>query len=464
MRRKESAKMLLILWVFLSVCSSILLAADAELLTERTRIVSAEVAALRMLPFKHPVATRVQSPEHFKEYVLNEIKEQYGPDKGAGLIRALVRFGALEQAVDLEELYTKLLQSQAAAYYDPREEVYNLLTPDADQAMLDYITSHELVHALQHQYFNLFDLLLKEPERWRDNMDAATALSCLVEGDATVVMNLWLLRSMRADLPPVAQLMPVLQLGLQYQATLDYQTMMKWAKASGESMPGMGSFSQALEDLDEFPRYIVESMLSTYIHGAVMVADVWQQGGWDAVNALYTNPPASSEQVLYPEKLIPPRDEPVDIRRDDFFMSLDKNWRRVSSSVIGQLGAGILFALWQDAEMRDEVWARATVTDWGGDRYYLYENAANGEELLVWFTVWDDEEAAADFAAGLKKVLDFRFPGYRELAENGAFTVYSSGTAAKDTRFLMLHHEGNAVTWYDAANAEVLNVFAANQP
>ncbi len=442
------------LFVFASVSF-----ADNQRLAERTAVVSKEVETIRELPFLEPVKTQVQSLEDFEQHVISEIRKQYGEDKGAGFIRALVRLGAIDEIVDLEELYTGLLKSQAAAYYDPRSEVYYLLTPDAETTLLDYITSHELVHALQHQHFNLYELMLADPQRWHDNMDAAYAMQCLVEGDATVVMSLWLLRSLQPVKPAVDQLMHMLRLMLRMQAEMDYETMLSMAKMSGDGMGGLGGLGDTLDDLENFPRYIVESMLSTYIHGAVMVMEVWRDGGWQAVNALYTNPPASTEQVLYPGKLRAPRDEPVDVRRAEFFEPLGGEWRQVASSVAGQLGMRIMFSMWQNPENHDEAYARAAAKDWGGDRYYLYENSTTGEELLAWFTVWDNEAAAARFAEAMTAAAQRRFPGSNRNDEDTDAQMLRIQTA--DNRSLLLLRNGKTVTWLDADHPRIID--ALNQ-
>lgn len=427
--------------------------ADEQRLAERTAIVSHEVEAIRELPFLQPVRTQVQSPEEFEQHVISEISKQYGEDKGAGFIRAMVRLGTLEEVIDLEALYIDLLKSQAAAYFDPRSEIYYLLTPDADTALLDYITSHELVHVLQHQHFNLYDLMLGDPQRWLDNMDAAYAMQCLVEGDATVVMSLWLLRSMQPVKPAVDQLMHMLRLMLRMQADMDYETMLNMAKMSGEGMGGFGGIGETLEDLENYPRYIVESMLSAYIQGAVMVMEVWRDGGWEAVNALYTNPPASTEQVLHPEKLREPRDEPVDVRRAEYFSRIGDDWSEVASSVLGQLGLRIFFSIWQDPENRNEARARAAANGWGGDRYYLYENSTTGEEVLGWFTVWDSEEEATQFAAAMREVAKRRFPDgiiASDDADSGRLNL-----RLKNNRDLLLFRDGKYVTWLDACHPRI---------
>ena len=54
--------------------------------------------------------------------------------------------------------------------------------------------------------------------------------------------------------------------------------------------------------LERMPPILRESLLFPYTGGPSFVQRLQAQGGWDAVNAAFAKPPASTEQILHPEK------------------------------------------------------------------------------------------------------------------------------------------------------------------
>jgi hypothetical protein len=52
------------------------------------------------------------------------------------------------------------------------------------------------------------------------------------------------------------------------------------------------------------PRVIQETLLFPYVQGTEFLMSIFLQGGWKAVNQLYTDLPKSTEQLLHPEKYL----------------------------------------------------------------------------------------------------------------------------------------------------------------
>ena len=92
-------------------------------------------------------------------------------------------FGFVPVGVDYEAETFKLLQAQLAGFYEETDGTM-YMAGDLDEMTADATLSHELVHALQDQRWNLGSL-----SRYRPGEDDRTsALAALAEGDATSAM------------------------------------------------------------------------------------------------------------------------------------------------------------------------------------------------------------------------------------------------------------------------------------
>ena len=67
------------------------------------------------------------------------------------------------------------------------------------------------------------------------------------------------------------------------------------------------------------PEYLKQSLVFPYFAGLHFVQRARRQGGWRRVDALYADLPASTEQILHPEKYwdAAKRDDPVDVPAGD---------------------------------------------------------------------------------------------------------------------------------------------------
>src|SRR5690606_7308993 len=54
--------------------------------------------------------------------------------------------------------------------------------------------------------------------------------------------------------------------------------------------------------IEEVPEGLIRWFAFNYVECPAFVRSVHDEGGWDAVNALYERPPATTEQVLDPAK------------------------------------------------------------------------------------------------------------------------------------------------------------------
>ena len=111
---------------------------------------------------------------------------------------------------------------------------------------------------------------------------------------------------------------------------------------------------------------------------------VWQRGGWDAMKAAWSRPPASTEQVLHPEKYFageaPQR---VDIAYQP------PGGKLLNEGVLGEMLVRTLLGEGSDA----------AAAGWGGDRFRVWD--VGGKSLLAWRSAWDSPADLQEFRQAL---------------------------------------------------------------
>jgi hypothetical protein len=158
---------------------------------------------------------------------------------------------------------------------------------------------------------------------------------------------------------------------------------------------------KSVDAMGEIPLTVLVPMIDSYMQGALMVADAFDRGGWKAVDALYTDPPESTEQTLHPAtKLFPTRDHPKAV---DFHLASDKPQPEVANVVFGELQWQVYFELWLPAQ-------KAIASEgWGGDRVRVTKNGAG--KLTAWIaTIWDTQKDADEFKSAYVASLAKRLP------------------------------------------------------
>ena len=128
--------------------------------------------------------------------------------------------------------------------------------------------AHELRHALQDQYLDVHTML---PETIGDFDDRTLALLSLLEGDALLVMERFLMKRLRGDV----------------ESPFD---------PSGFSLPAAA--------LGGAPPILRDQLVMPYTLGRAFVVAVHAKGGWAARAVRLGAAAASSEQVLHPEKYL----------------------------------------------------------------------------------------------------------------------------------------------------------------
>jgi len=311
------------------------------------------------LTFKrHPVLLR-RSRAQVRSYVMRKFDADLSPTELTGVQTAYRLFGLLPDSIDLRRTMIDLLTEQVAGYYDPDSNAL-FLPEDIDPAQARIVISHELVHALQHQYVDL-DSLIQQPAQ----NDRRTAAQSVLEGQATLAQILVLMPEQRIESLP------------------NFWTL---RSALGEQQAQMSVFAHA-------PLWLRESLIFPYLAGAEFVrAFERAHPGKEPFGTLM---PTSTEQILHPDRY-----EAGDAPRRVTFVR-DAADTLLYENDLGEFETRLLL----EQCLGDEQAATDLATGWAGDRY---EVLGHSGDALVWYSVWDTPSVADRFAKGLERAWKVR--------------------------------------------------------
>jgi hypothetical protein len=370
----------------LLLAASIALAACAYALVRdgavdqtRAEAVEAGIQKMRALNFTAPVPIVVETRDEAQHDLEAELHREYSDEQIAadGQVGALI--GLLPSGIDLQASMMALLRSQVAGFYDPEAKrmvlVEGAINPGLSvrTAQLigqrdltgELLLAHELTHALQDQHFAIQATLNK----LKDNDDPLIAYKSVTEGDATLASFGYV--AGRLDPHGVDLLI-----------------------ASLAGMPD--AFAAQSGDT---PQGLSEPLIFQYSAGTKFVAEAYRRGGWNAVDALYRDPPRSSRQIMHPELYFGHRIDPVLIALEGYQAAL-AGWQELSQNTVGELQLQIILrrGLGKDAPQL------ALADRWTGDRMVVMRNGTS--LAVVWMLAFSDDRSAQQFAAAYTTILD----------------------------------------------------------
>ena len=399
--------------------AALLLAAPAAGRANEAQLetIARQTAELRGLPALGEIDDVFITADELKARLPELLAEDYPPEDAAADARAYAALGLLPEGTDLLALYLELLGEQVAGFYDPITNEMVVLGEDGDVGSVEEFTyAHEVVHALQDAHLGLDPISDSLLDR---NGDEATAIAALIEGDGVA-------------------------------ASLDYLAANP-DLASGVLFAGV----PATPVLDAAPGSLVVWLVFPYAAGPEFVAALRAEGGWEAVNAAYEDLPASTEQILHPDKYLGERDDPTPVSLPDLAPVLGEGWNLVDEDTLGELTVALLLANLGPGQGLDPFTgalalpeaARNAAAGWDGDRYALW--AAGDEEALVWQSVWDTEDDARAFARALALRTQERFGGTLDAADSDRVALETDEVTVRIVR------DGTEVRYLQAPSPEV---------
>ena len=314
----------------------------------------ARVELLRGLEFVESVDLRVVSRSEFRN------GGRFGGDSPThDRLRAQVHEATFLLGEDqrVADAYDRLYGDRVAGYYDATADEIVVVADRVDTRTL----AHELVHALQDQHFGA---------RPVDERDARAAVTGLREGDARYVDTLY-----------------------------DERCETEW------------SCLRAPDDNDaagDYDRELFAMLYQPYADGAQFVHELRQRGGWDAVDAAYTDPPTTTEQTIHPDAY--PDETAVSVAVTD--RSGDE-WHPVvgaENETLGELGAYVTVLAsgavdtehhtTADGPYSPRNYSHPATAGWAGDTFVPYTDGDRAG--YVWKLRWDSSVDARAFAAAYR--------------------------------------------------------------
>ena len=349
-------------------------------LRDAAKDIAAEVEKTRGLAFKEPFMRRLITREQVGEWMTRDMKKEMTEEDVKKMVTVGAEFGLLQPKTDVYAVFSQFLESGAAAFYKPDTMTFYHIEGNDGRGARP-VVFHELVHAVEDQYFKLDDFY-KAVDK---DTDMQFARRGLVEGSAC-------------------------HFAAKYEAAHpeDVKAMMA-SQAKPELM------AKQMKMLQTVPPFLIVAMgLYPYKNAPDWLAKIGADDS-AAIEKLYKDPPVSTEQVLHPSKfpLDGPRDYPHKIAVPDVASILGEGFENVDDNDMGELMTGVLLTQLGNGgkymptfinciDMKTQgigfkAGAKTASEGWDGDRYTAWADKASGAVTVVWVTVWDSEKDAQEF-------------------------------------------------------------------
>lgn len=323
------------------------------------RLVNDQVRAIRGLTETTPVEPQIVSKDELGKVIRESFDHDYPPEQVAADERLYHGLGLLPADQKLADVFVDLLESQVAGLYDAVTNGLYVRSEEGQVGPVERVFyAHEYDHALQDQAFDLEALF----DGLDGRTDEALARQSLVEGDAYVLMTYWLQQHLTG--PELSEVI------------------------------AQSADPEALAALERIPPIVQAQVLFSATQGTQWVLSQQLAGGWEAIDALYTDLPVSTEQILHADKWAA-REAPIAVT--------------LPADLAAQMGAGWSVGL-EDTmgEYQTSIWLGPDGPDgaagWGGDRITVLDGP-DGAWAIAWHTAWDSEAEAAEFETAAEAVI-----------------------------------------------------------
>ena len=284
----------------------------------------------------------------------------------------------------------------------------------------EMILVHEYVHSFQDSAFDsekLYGLAENDDNDGRTEYD--TTVSCLKEGDASLTVVLYM-EEVYGD---------------------DWQDVV-FTDDVDEDEEAEATLPPALERYNSF----------NYIECTRFVNTLYRDGGWEAVNAAYQNPPRTTEQILHPDKFLAREASrnPAPASIED---TLGEGWSLFDLSPFGEFDVYNYLA----TILEDEFVAAQAADGWGSGSTALYvqdqDDIVGDPTVLVHLRLdWDSTLDFLEFLAVFGEVINIVSDGELEMDQVAATLQWEN------------IGEYGYVTWNETLNRVDVVISSERQP
>jgi len=332
------------------------------------------IQQLRKLSFVTDVPFVAKSGDEARQMMVAKLNRDSSEEELRVGGQVGIMTGLFPSGTDLKSKQIELMNQEIAGFYDPHDKVMIQVRGKSaigqaltgrPQVTDELLEAHELTHALQDQHFDLEAMLLKV----KDNDDEEIALHSVIEGDATLA-------------------------GLAYVSGGLTEDLEKKIVDHFSSMPE--SFQPESAGT---PLALSAPMMFQYVQGTRFVAEAWQRGGWAAVDAIYRDPPRSTQEIMNPALYFDQR-PPVTKVTLDGYSTLMSGWKKVDDDTFGEL----LLKLILQRNLPAKSPALSLPAQWRADRMIALQK--DNALAVIWMIAFHDRASAEDFAAAYAPILE----------------------------------------------------------
>jgi hypothetical protein len=338
-------------------------------ITEVMDNIQSQVIKIRGLSPTTDIPRALLSPDQLRQNVIEDFLAEYTPEDARNDAILLSALGLLSKDFDLLTFYEDLYSEQIAGYYDDETKEMYVVSGTGFGGPEKMTYAHEFTHILQDQNYDFQNGLDMGDEACEQDSERCSAISSLIEGDASLTEYLWFFK---------------------YASDQD----------QSEVQTFYGNFDSPV--YDSSPEFMKEDFLFPYSAGQEFVQVLFDQGGWRSVNNAYANPPISTEQIMHPSRY--PADIPVKIQVPDLSSVLGEGWEQIQSDVVGEWYTYLILAKGYEIDTRlDDETARKAAEGWGGDAFQLYSNTNTNQIVLIIKYIWDTDRDAQEYSIACKQ-------------------------------------------------------------
>ena len=327
-------------------------------LEQRLDAITYKTSVVRNLPTTELVPFELIDQEEFRRMFVEDLEEDA---KELALdTRLYQRLGILGPNDDLAQLLTDVFSDIVLGFYETDDNKMYIISDKETFSLNDRLTvAHEATHALQQYEFDIGGLL-DELEGYDDRR---MALRALIEGDALISELLYMLTYFDEDEQEEVQ--------------------------SNRGDQDLTAFRAA-------PVFIQNTITFPYADGYNFAVNLYlKNNNFSDINLAYDALPASTEQIIHPEKYDAGED-PVEVSVPDPTALLGSGWAEIDRNVMGELFLRSYLEGGLDRET-----AAAAAAGWGGDEFLLLETPTWDDALII-YSIWDTEEEAIEFAEAFR--------------------------------------------------------------